>query len=68
MTDLLCHGPIVAPWFPMSDTRIRGIKAAGTYVILVSGLLAIEGCWNGENWVTRGGEVLDEPWKWMPQP
>jgi len=65
-----CRGTVMEsvflPWFPMTDSRIQGIKANGTVILVASGLLVIRGLWNGENWVTESGIVLDEPWKWMP--
>jgi hypothetical protein len=52
----------------MTDSRIEDIKTAGTVILLASALLVISGRWNGANWVTESGIVLDEPWKWQPMP
>jgi len=52
----------------MTDTRIEGIKTAGTRVLLAAGFMVMPGLWNGTNWVTESGGVLDDPWKWMPMP
>lgn len=59
---------VFLPWFSMSDSRIPSIKANGTVILGAFGVLVIRGLWNGENWVTESGIVLDEPWKWMPTP
>lgn len=65
-----CRGTVMESvflqWFPMTDARIDSIKADGTVILGAFGLLVIRGLWNGENWVTESGIVLDEPWKWMP--
>lgn len=59
---------IFLPWFAMTDTRIETIKTDGTFILLAAGMIVMAGQWNGTNWVTESGSVLDEPWKWMPMP
>jgi len=59
---------VFLPWFAMTDSRIADIKTAGTLILLAAGMIVMPGRWDGENWVTRSGVVLDEPWKWMPMP
>lgn len=56
------------PWFAMTDSRIADIKGTGTVILLAAGMVVMPGLWDGTNWVTESGLVLDEPWKWMPMP
>lgn len=68
---MLCQntcGDIFLPWFPMSDSRIAGLKAAGTVVLLAAGIIVMPGRWNTDHWETTSGQQLDDPWKWMPMP
>lgn len=59
---------VFLPWFAMTDSRVVTMKTDGTLILLASGYIVMPGRWNGENWVTESGGVLDDPWKWMPMP
>lgn len=67
-TSRFIPDPLILPWFPMTDSRIETIKTAGTAILLGTGPFIMSGFWNGTEWVTESGSVLDEPWKWMPMP